>query len=191
MLDSCLHVGLSGDLPDGLNSWQNEMERTAESRGTSDWVIRTVSRALVGRTVKGMTLHNPMVGISTEYPVRGEDAWRACLEYRGLYLEHLGSPNLSTRQEAAGCVGEYGMPSVGLESVYGAICEVRGMTDISSDFYDCPHVLEEAVAVQRQITRRRLEGFAACDGPMGWLNTDRATGGHVQPKRFERWVLLR
>ena len=195
MIGSCHHRGPLSvgveckPLPDGYGADSRVIEETPEGRVTAEQIIRTPKRTLTGKTVMGAIPHDPLVGKTTEYPVKDEADWRAYLAYRQQVLACLGAPELSQITEAVAVMGEAGMPSVGLGPAYMVLGSVRGMQELIMDLHDCPDLLDELFAVERQITRKSVEAFIAAPTEVAWLDICWATGSNLGPKLFERWAL--
>jgi uroporphyrinogen-III decarboxylase len=193
-LGSCHHrgplgLGLPSRLPEGVGSQMREVSRDLSGRTTSEWVINTPSRRLVGTQVRGMIPHDPLVGKTTDYPVKTEADWRAYLEYSQLVAEGLGPPAFTMIQEAVAVMGEDGMPSVGLGPAYTALASVRGMEGFMLDLLDYPDLMRELFAVQRQITNAAVQAFVDSPTPVAWLDICWASGSGLGPTLFEQWAL--
>ena len=192
---SCHHRGPLGvgvrckGLPDGYGSESRVIEELPDGRVTTALTIRTPKRTMTGKTVVGMIPHDPLVGKTTEYPVKDEADWRAYLDYRQQVLACLDGPELSQITEAVAVMGEDGMPSVCLGPAYTALGGVRGMQELIMDMHDCPYLLYELFAVERQIQRKSVESFIAAPTEVAWLDVCWATGSNLGPKLFERWAL--
>ncbi|MCE5238437.1 hypothetical protein LLH23_08080, partial [bacterium] len=193
-LGSCHHRGPIGlgcamKLPEGLGSTSRLLEETPEGRRTTEIIINTPRKQLVGRQVTGMIPHDPLVGKTTVYPVQSTEDWLAYRDLVELQREGLGDPVLDTVEEAVAFMGEDGMPSVGLGPAYTSLGSVRGMQDIIMDLYDTPDLMEDLLALQRPLNLRCVEGFVQSSSPVAWLDICWATGSGLSPQMFERWAM--
>ncbi len=184
-----LGVGVRSSLPEGYSDTAREIERSADGRVTSEWIIHTPKRAMVGRSVSGMIPHDPLVGKTTNYPIKTSEDWRAYLEMRQHWLANAGEPVVDGVEQAVEMMGEEGMPSVGLGPAYTALASRRGMADFMLDLYDYPDLMEELFEVERQIMEKQVEAFVASPSEVAWLDICWATGSQLGPKMFERWAL--
>ena len=195
MIGSCHHRGPLGvgvqckALPDGYGSEHQTIEELPDGRTTTRWTILTPKRTMTGTLVTGAIPHDPLVGKTTEYPVKDEADWRAYLDYREQVIACLGEPELNQITEAVAVMGEDGMPSVGLCPGYTTLGSVRGMQELIMDMHDCPDLLDELFAVERQITRKSVGAFIAAPTEVAWLDICWATGSNLGPRLFERWAL--
>ena len=193
-LGSCHHrgpigVGVSIKLPAGLGQETRLSEETPGGRKTSEVVINTPKKRLVGESVVGMIPHDPLVGKTTVYPVRSTEDWLAYRDLLELQVAGLGEPWLGLVDEAVAFMGEDGMPSVGLGPAYTALGSVRGMQDLIMDFFDTPDLMRELLDLQRVIMRANVEAFIASASPVAWLDICWATGSGLSPAMFEEWAM--
>ncbi len=193
-LGSCHHRGPIGlgcamSLPEGLGCTSRLLEETPEGRRTTEIIINTPRKRLVGRQVTGMIPHDPLVGKTTVYPVQSTEDWLAYRDLLELQREGLGDPVLDMVEEAVAFMGEDGMPSVGLGPAYTSLGSVRGMQDLIMDFYDTPDLMDDLLALQRPLNLRCVEGFVQSSSPVAWLDICWATGSGLSPAMFERWAM--
>ena len=192
-----LGVGVRSSLPDGYGETTREIEPftsfegklRADGRVTSEWIIRTPKRTMVGRQVSGMIPHDPLVAKTTDYPIKTPEDWRAYLDMRQHWLANAGEPVVDGVEQAVKMMGEEGMPSVGLGPAYTALASRRGMADFMLDLYDYPDLMEELFEVERQIMEKQVEAFVASLSEVAWLDICWATGSQLGPNMFERWAL--
>jgi uroporphyrinogen-III decarboxylase len=194
-LGSCHHRGPIGigwtSVPteEGVGSESRVIAETPEGRKTTEWIINTPKKRLVGETVVGAIPHDPLVGKTTVYPVKSKEDWLAYRDYLRLSVEAGGQPYLGTVEEAVATMGEEGMPSVGLGPAYTSLGAVRGMEGLIMDFYDHPDLIKELLEMQRVIMRGCVEGFIKSSTPVAWLDICWATGSGLSPEMFEQWAM--
>jgi len=194
MIGSCHHrgpigVGRHGTLPDGWGRETVASHTDETGRTETERIIRTPDRVMTGRDVSGMIPHDPLVGKTVEYPIKGVDDWRAYLKLLELTLEGMGEPALGTVEAAVELMGEDGMPSVGLGPAYTTLGGVRGMQELVVDLVDYPDLMRELFAVAREIEKKHVEAFIAAPTEVAWLDICWATGSDLGPQRFEEWAL--
>ncbi len=194
MIGSCHHrgpmgVGVHGSLPEGWGQESLGTKQEADGRVISEWVVRAAGRVMTGRSVSGMIPHDPLVGKTVEYPVKGVGDWRAYLELLEKQWEGLGEPAYGQVEEAIEVMGEDGMPSVALGPAYTSLANARGMQEFVIDLIDYPDLMRELFAVERKIRNRSIEAFVASPAEVAWLDICWATGSELGPERFEEWAL--
>jgi len=194
LLGSChyrgpIGVGVRTSLPDGWGGDTREVERTPDGRITEEWTIATPDRVMTGRNVQGMIPHDPLVGKTTEYPVKSVEDWRAYLALRRHWLERVEGPEFSQVAEAVELMGEEGVPSVGIGCAYSVLGGVRGMQELMCDLIDYPALMDELFEVERGIQGEYVKAFIASPSEVAWLDTCWATGSDLGPERFRRWAL--
>jgi len=184
-----LGVGVRSSLPEGYSETSREIKVCADGRVSSELIIHTPKRTMVGRSLSGMIPHDPLVGKTTDYPVKTPEDWRAYLEMRQHWLANLSEPVVDGVEQAVRMMGEEGMPSVGLGPAYTALASRRGMEGFMLDLYDYPDLMEELFEVERQIMERNVEAFVASFSEVAWLDICWATGSDLGPQMFKRWAL--
>jgi uroporphyrinogen-III decarboxylase len=184
-----LGVGVRSSLPAGYSETTRDIEYGADGRVTSEWIIRTPKRTMVGRQVSRMIPHDPLVAKTTDYPIKTPEDWRAVLDMRQHWLANAGEPVVGGVEHAVKMMGEEGMPSVGLGPAYTSLASRRGMEGIMLDLYDYPDLMEELFEVERQIMEKHVEAYVASPSEVAWLDICWATGSNLGPKMFERWAL--
>ncbi len=194
MIGSCHHrgpigVGCGGSLPEGWGSESHVVEQAPDGRTTSEWIIRTPGRTMTGKQVVGMIPHDPLVGKTVEYPVKGVDDWRAYLKLQEHTLAGMGEPAFDMAAEARQVMGEDGVASVGLGPAYTSLASVRGMQEFVIDLVDYPGLMRELFAVAREIEKKQIEAFLASPAEVAWLDICWATGSNIGPERFAEWAL--
>ncbi|NDK11232.1 MAG: hypothetical protein GW911_04150 [Armatimonadetes bacterium] len=195
MLGSCHHrgpIGCSAGFrsPEGYSEPICELERAPDGRVTREWKIVTPKRTMVGEQISGFIPHDPIIGTTTNYPIKTEEDWRAFLEARQLMAEGFtGEYHFETVAEAVELVGEEGMPSCGLGPAYTSLASRRGMQGMMTDLLDYPALMEELFEAERRMMEKHVEAFVASPTEVAWLDVCWATGSQLGPKLFERWAL--
>lgn len=194
LIGSCHHrgplgVGVDCQLPEGYGGETVEVERRPDGRVTTETIIRTPKRTMVGRNVSGMIPGDPLVAKTVDYPVKTPEDWNAWIDLQEQTLAGLRGPSLATISEAVEFMGEEGMPSVGLGPAFTSLGSVRGMAELLMDFHDYPDLIDEAMEVSRKIMERHVDAFLASPAEVGWLDICWATGAIMGARNFERWAL--
>lgn len=194
MIGSChfrgpLGVGVHETLPEGWGRETVAVHTDETGRTETEWIIRTPNRVMTGRDIAGMIPHDPLVSKTVEYPVKDVDDWRAYMALLEKRLEGMGEPDFDAVSEAVECMGEDGVPSVGLGSAYTLLGSVRGMQDLVVDLVDYPDLMQELFALAREIEKKHVEAFIASPSEIGWLDICWATGSELGPERFRQWAL--
>lgn len=193
-LGSCHHRGpigisCSSKLPEGVGSEMRLIEETPDGRKTTEWVINTPRKRLVGQQVSGVIPHDPLVNKTTVYPVKDREDWEAYLEYAQLLLEGLQPASYETVSEAVEYMGEEGMPSCGMTGAYTGLGGVRGMEGLMVDLIDYPDLMGELFSIHHEILKQTVKGFIASPTEVSWLDICWATGSGLSPAMFEKWAL--
>jgi len=176
-------------MPDGWRMTGLELIEERNGRKIYEQKLITPKGTLTARRVVGMISHDPLVGKWTEYLVKEPRDWEIFKSYYETYLEHVTEPEVSHIAEACRVMGEDGVPSVGIGSVFQRMASARGMQQILYDLYDCPDLLEEVRGVLMKVQEHAVRAFLASPAEVAWQDICWATGANMGPGMFERWVL--
>ncbi|MBD3293153.1 MAG: hypothetical protein GF393_09530, partial [Armatimonadia bacterium] len=105
--------------------------------------------------VRGMIPHDPLTHKTTEYLVKTPDDWQVWAAMQRDALDRAAGPEHSTAAEAFEVMGEDGVPSVAIPSVYGGLGAARGMGPLLYDLYDIPDTIRE---MQELLLQRTMMG---------------------------------
>ncbi len=181
-------VGVSTQMPDGYER-TSELRTEADGRTITTSALRTPGGVLTGEHVIGMIPHDPMVGKKTVYEVKDTADWDIYLDYLQRAVESPYSCDVSGAREHWDVMGADGVASVGMSSVFTSVGDARGLEQLLVDLYDCPDVIDEVFSLQRQLHRRAIEAFLEAPNEVLYYDICWATGAHMGPRLFERWML--
>lgn len=139
--------------------------------------------------VEGMIPHDPLTGKRTEYPVRSRDDWDLFAAMQRDWLDRASEPANETAAEAWHLMGEDGVASVAIPSVYGMLGQARGMQDLLYDLYDIPDTIREVQELLVQRTALAVQAFLESPCEVAWYDICWATGSQMSPEMFEHWVI--
>jgi len=189
------HIGVDIRMPQGYRHETKEIERTSDGRTTTEHLWHTPYGTLRSRETLGMIPHDPIVGKTTEYYIKGEEDWKI---YRRVAEDRAagGAPpagvaeaNWEDYLRVAELFGEDAVPAVNLPSPFVGLMQLRGMQHILTDLYDCPDLLHSILELEREVARKGMEAFLASPCEIGWQDICWATGARMGPELFERWCL--
>lgn len=158
------------------------------TRRTTETIYRGPEGELRAIDVVGMIPHDPLTNKRTEYPVKRVEDWAFVRGYYADQIARATGPWFATAAEAHELMGGDGVPSVGLSSVYGALGNWRGMQELLYDLYDAPEVIDSVREVMREYSLLCVDSFLASPCEVGWYDICWATGSHMSPEMFERFV---
>jgi hypothetical protein len=139
--------------------------------------------------VHGMIPHDPLTHKTTEYFVKAPQDWHVWAAVQRDSLERAAGPEHSAAAEAHELMGEDGVPSVSIGSVYGALGAARGMGPLLYDLYDIPEVIFEMQELLIERAMLGVEAFLASPCEVAWYDICWATGSQMSPSMFEQWVI--
>ncbi len=184
--------------PIGVNfATSGPSEWTTETRLVMQEGTRRVTETVYGGPpgqlravdVRGMIPHDPITHKRTEYPVKHPDEWEFVRAWYEDEAARAAGPTFATAAEAFEVMGEDGVPSVGLGSVFGALGNWRGLQDLLCDLYDIPQVIRAVQEAMKPTMALRVESFLASPCEVGWYDICWATGANMSPAMFEEWVI--
>jgi len=182
-----LGVGVRCQMPDGYRTETAVLSEDGPRRR-----VRTTHHTPVGTltcvTESGFVPGDPIISTTTEPLVKGPDGWRVFLRMQQDWNEHADGSEFGAVAEAFEVMGEEGVASVGLGSVYCVLGSARGMTNLIYDLHDCPDLIRQ---VQRTVMagyRKRLQAFLDSPSEACFYDICWATGSDLGPKLFEEWV---
>ncbi len=174
----------------GESAYSSE-SRALEQQGART-VTETIYRGPEGELravdVIGMIPHDPLTHKRTEYPVKRIQDWQFVRGYYEDQLARASGPVFETAAEAFDLMAGDGVPSVGIASVYGTLGNWRGMQDLLYDLYDAPDVIDSVRDVMREYSLLCVDAFRASPCEVAWYDICWATGSHMGPEMFERFV---
>ena len=173
---------------DSAYSSESRLLEQEGARTVTETIYRGPEGELRAVDVTGMIPHDPLTHKRTEYPVKRLEDWAFI---RGYYEDQIAretGPAFGTAAEAHGLMGGDGVPSVAVSSVYGMLGHWRGMQELLYDLYDAPEVIDGVREVLREHTMLSTEAFLASPNEVGWYDICWATGSHMGPEMFERFV---
>lgn len=176
----------SGDSP-----WRSET-RVLEQEGTrrvTEEIITGPGGTLRAVDVHGMIPHDPVCGKRIEYPVKRVEDWALVRAMYEDLVERYAGPGFEGAAEAFEVMGEDGVASVGLGSVFQMLGHWRGMQQLLYDLYDIPDVIRSVAEVMSEHLRLTVEAFLAAPNEVAWKDICWATGAHMSPAMFEEWVI--
>ena len=182
-----LGVGVRCQMPDGYRSESEVLFEEGPHRK-----VRTTQHTPVGTlssvTESGFVAADPIITTTIERMIKCPDDWRIYLRMQQDWNEGAGGSEFGSVAEAFGVMGEGGVPSVGLGSVYAAMGGARGMTDLMYDLHDCPDIVREVQQALLVGYRKRIQAFLDSPAEAGFYDICWATGSNLGPKLFEEWV---
>jgi len=182
-----ISVAVRSKLPDGWGEeW--EVERGPEGRVVERRTLRTPFGALTSTHLSGTIPHDPLVGRFVEYLIKSPEDWRIYIAYLERWLEG-AEVDISLVEEACEEMGEEGVPSVGVGSVFSHLGSVRGMEGLLYDLYDCPDLVLEAAEMAWGLVELQVEGFLRSRAEVMWYDICWATGAGMSPEFFRRFEL--
>ncbi|MGC9317354.1 MAG: uroporphyrinogen decarboxylase family protein [Armatimonadota bacterium] len=175
----------------GESEWTTERRLLEEegARRVTEEIISGPEGTLRAVEVQGMIPHDPMTSKRTEYPVKTPEDWQVFAAMQRDLLERDPQPAWDLAAEAYEVMGEDGVPSVAIPSVYGMLGDARGMQDLLYDLYDIPEVIHEVQSLLVQRTALGVQAFLASPCEVGWYDICWATGSQMSPEMFEEWVI--
>jgi hypothetical protein len=182
-------VGVRIALPDGYREETIEIARDADGRTTLQTLWHTPYGTLRSREVWGAIPHDPHVGKTIEYCIKGEDDWRLYRRVLEDRLAGIGEQTWEDYDRVARIFGEEAVAAVNLPTPFVNMMMQRGMQQILTDLYDCPALLDSVLDLERQIARKQLAAFIASPCEIGFQDICWATGADMGPKLFQRWCL--
>lgn len=175
----------------GASPWHYET-RVLEQEGTrcvTEEIITGPGGPLRAVDVRGMIPHDPVCGKRTEYPVKRPEDWAVVSGIYESQVERHSGPACDTAAEAFEVMGEDGVPSVGLGSVFAMLGHWRGMQALLYDLYDLPDVIRSVAEVMTEHLRLTTDAFLAAPNEVAWMDICWATGAHMSPAMFEEWII--
>ena len=182
-------VGVRIHMPDGYREQTAELARNPDGRTTRETMWHTPYGALRSREVWGAIPHDPQVGKTIEYHIKGEDDWRLYRRVLEDRLAGIGELTWEDYERVARMFGEDAVAAVNLPTPFVNMMMQRGMQQILTDLYDCPALLDSILDLERQIARKQLQAFIASPCEIGFQDICWATGAGMGPKLFQRWCL--
>jgi hypothetical protein len=182
-----LGVGVRCTMPEGYRTESAVLFQDGPHRK-----VRTYHHTPVGTltsvTESGFVPGDPIISTAVERLVKGPDDWRIFLRMQQDWTQHADGSEFGAVAEAFQVMGEEGVASVGLGSVYAILGEVRGMTDLMYDLYDCPDLIREVQRTLMAGYRKRIQAFLDSPSEACFYDICWATGSNLGPKLFEEWV---
>jgi len=194
MIGSCYHRGPLGidipvALPDGY-AYESGPERPRPGGGTEqDIIVRTPKRTMTGIHAWGMIPDDPIVGKTTECPIKDRDDWLAYRDLLEQFIACQGEPDFSQLAEVYTHMGDDGIAGVGTVCAYAILGNSRGMQGLMLDLFDEPDLMGELFEMERVRLGRWVDAFLASVADVMWLDVCWATGSQLPPAWFEKWVL--
>ncbi|NLE43953.1 MAG: hypothetical protein GX620_04475 [Chloroflexi bacterium] len=165
------------------------LELGADGRVLRHRQLRTPFGALDSTYVYKVIPDDPLVGKLVVPPVKERADWDIYQAYLEEWTERASEPALDTVRTAYEAMGNEGVPSVGIGSVFGDIGLARGMEDLLIDLLDIPDRMEAVWCAGLARRQRLIEGFLASPSEVLFYDICWATGAMMSPRMFERWVL--
>jgi len=137
---------------------------------------------------RGMIPHDPITHKRTEYPIKTMDDWRFFKSVQEEWLRRPGRPWFGTAADAFELMGEDGVPSVGISSVYSSLGSWRGMQEMIYDLYDIPQFMHEMMEVQLAVHARHVDAFLASPCEVLYYDICWSTGSNLSPAMFEEFI---
>ncbi len=182
-----LGVGVRCTMPEGYRTERQVLFEDGPRRR-----VRTTHHTPVGSltcvTEAGFVPRDPIISVTTERLIKGPADWRIFLRMQQDWNEGANGSEFAAVAEAHRVMGEEGVASVGLGSVYAVLGEARGMAELMYDLYDCPDIVRE---VQRTLLagyRKRIQAFLDSPSEACFYDICWATGSNLGPRLFEQWV---
>jgi hypothetical protein len=171
--------------------WGNDvrLEIGADGRVIRHHVLRTPHGNLASKYVYKVLDGDPLVGKWVEYPVKEHRDWDIYQAYLEERLARAGAPDLAPVLAADAIMGDDGVPSVGVGSVFANIGNARGLEQILVDMIDIPDRLAAVMEVQEAWQAKVLDAFLASPSEIAFYDICWATGAYMSAPMFERWVL--
>lgn len=183
------HVGVEIAWPDGYHRQTREVERRPDGRVTTETIWRTPHGVLRSRETRGMIPHDPVVAKTVEPFIKGEDDWRVYLRIAEDRAAGVGRPVWDDYLRVAEMFGEDAVPGVNLPAPFIDLMTMRGMQGVLTDIYDCPGLLQDILAIEREVARKMLEAFLASPCELGFQDICWATGARMGPRLFGQWCM--
>jgi len=180
-------VGVRCQMPEGYRTDSEVLFEQGPRRR-----VRTTHHTPVGTltsvTESGFAPNDPIISVCTEHMVKEPDDWRIFLRMQQDWNEHAAGSEFATAAEAFELMGEDGVPSVGLGSVYCVLGSARGMMELMYDLHDCPDLVREVQQTVMRGYRKRIQAFLDSPCEAGFYDICWATGSNLGPELFEEWV---
>jgi hypothetical protein len=170
----------------GEDEW---LELGADGRVLRHRRLRTPKGALSSTYVYRVISDDPLVGKLTASPVKEPRDWDVYQAYLEEWVSSPGSPDLQTVCEAYEHMGEDGVPSVGVSSVFNHMGYARGMEGLLLDLVDMPDRMEAVWQAGIAHHSKLIEAFLASPSEVLFYDICWATGANMSPRMFERWVM--
>jgi len=182
-----LGVGVRCQMPDGYRTRTEVLFEDGPRRR-----VRTYDHTPVGTltsvTESGFVPGDPNISVCTEPMIKGQDDWRIFLRMQQDWNEHAEGSEFGAVAEAFEVMGEEGVASVGLGSVYAVLGQARGMMDLMYDLHDCPDLVREVQQTVFRGYRKRIQAFLDSPSEACFYDICWATGSDLGPKLFEEWL---
>ena len=182
-----LGVGVRCQMPGGYRSETEVLFEEGPRRK-----VRTTHHTPVGTltsvTESGFAPNDPIISVCTEPMVKGTDDWRIFLRMQQDWTEHAAGSEFAAVSEAFEEMGDEGVASVGLGSVYCILGGARGMMNLMYDLHDCPDLVREVQQTVLRGYRKRIQAFLDSPSEAAFYDICWATGSNLGPRLFEEWV---
>lgn len=152
-------------------------------------ILHTPFGDLTSTHEAGMIPDDPLVGRTTEYYVKEPGQWKAFIKLWNEQAQAAEPAPGQTVEEACRVMGEDGIPSVGLGSVYSALGSHRGMAELLLDLIDEPGLMREVFDARWRVEEVCIEAFIESPSEVCWYDICWATGSNMGPEMFEKWCL--
>ena len=183
-----LGVGYQSHLDEGWTI-DAETQLGPDGRVIERRQLHTPLGDLTSEYVYQVTPGDPLVGKRTEYPVKNHEDW----DIYQAYLEELTAravePSLKDVNEAFEVMGDDGVASVGMGSVFGRVGNARGMEQLLFDMVDIPDRLSVVFEAAARYQEKLIEAFLASPSEITFYDICWGTGANMSPRMFERWVM--
>jgi len=167
----------------------DRLELGADGRVIRHHTLRTPHGILTSKYVYHMIPDDPLVGKWVEYPVKEPGDWDIQQAYFEEMTERAVEPALDQIHQAYQVMGDNGVPSVGMGSVFARLGNARGMQALLFDLYDVPDRLVAVVEAAAAYQEKLIAAFLESPAEITFYDICWATGANMSPGMFERWVL--
>lgn len=182
-----LGVGFDFEWPEGWGD-DDSLELGEDGRVIRQHTVRTPFGDLSSTYVNNLIPGDPLVGKYVVYPVKEPEQWTVYQRLTEKLTELAVRPDLEGVRQAHRVMGEEGVPSVGVGSVFGRLGNQRGMAELLLDLYDHPSLIASVYDTTWQYQERVLQAFLDSPSEVCFYDICWATGARMGPKLFEKWV---
>ena len=170
--------------------WDVETRIVEKSdRGTvSETKIITPQGTLTSKRRAGFFAGDPTLGKRTEYFIKEKKDYRIYQNYLEEWAK-LARPDISKLNNAVNELGEDGVFTVWITSIFYEIGQARGMEEYLIDFHDDPSLMREVGKTVQKFKEAHIQAFNESLAEVFIYDVCWASTSIVSPKFFEEWVL--